>query len=203
MNGTIYLANDHVLTENFPVDSSVILVYQSTSGDVGFNSDVVGKKITESFLNGSWCICNDEPMKVTSNNTQKALNQATLSKKYGVFFHEASPDLLTCFQEITEYHKKLKVNKLKERMGKSIDNIEVPRVISYLNESDVNVEALASYCKSLCGFISIWPRYWGGLGEHFYIVKCCDDEVDSIVDNLCILHDCVKSIVDFSSIPIS
>lgn len=134
-------------------------------GRAGFNETELGRRLVFEVLRGGLYVGDDAVSVISENNLLVVLNEATKSK-YGVFIHGDGVDLIE--NEVGEYISRKKINITRMRRG--LDEIAVAEPGIY--KKFIRANDFGEKLKGALGYgnyLTIWPKYWGEWGEHFYV----------------------------------
>ena len=171
MKDTLYLSSQNTLAKYFDSDvSCYIAVFKSFSNELGFqNREGVGGYFANEFISGAAFITETRSDFVDDENSNGVMNDITRNK-YGFLLHETNDVFSKYASDFNHYLKKVKIVELKKRYGRSVEEIGAPPHGFYLYYGDSeDLKRIYLHSTELCEFISIWPRYWNGYGQHFFL----------------------------------
>lgn len=147
------------------------------NGVLGFNEAEVGRRLVLGVLSGGLYVSDVAASVISENNLLAILGEATKSK-YGVFIHGDSVDMVE--DEVNNYISRKKINIARMRRGLAEISAAEPSIYQdFLRVSDFGKKLKGAL--EYGNYLTIWPKYWGGWGEHFYVYSAdVDDALSKI-----------------------
>jgi hypothetical protein len=156
----------------------VCLVYQGENHIGGLQSDNEGHNIRIKLVNSAIALSKNRIIIVTPENHLKMFGTITEPKCITLihYLNDAENQLLI----LNDFFKKNLI--FEHRISKGLEAIPptIPPLykdVMSCNTLQDTVNMLTKYCR----FISIWPAYWGVLGEHCFIAS---QNIEAVINTL-------------------
>lgn len=164
------------LVDELPGQKLMRVVYKGEG--YGFQETPHSQALLLRVLEGAMSIEDMHSEKICSENVNAVLSRVTKSK-YGIIAHQCSGLFNESIRMLPVYRSRLRRN-----MACNID-AGARKIIEDVFLSKGYVEGVNALLP-LCGFVTMWPKYWGEYGEHFFVVSNNLEQVEaSIRDVLC------------------
>ena len=110
------------------------------------------------------------------------------------------------FEEVPDYFRQLRQHELRQRYNKPSEAPEPPLIMRLVDARQrgwdaADWEKLPGYVADRCAFVTYWPEYDGGFGEHFYLFPCRDTAAISWLQALAQVLGCNFETVTEDQIP--
>jgi len=150
--------------------------------EYGFQSTPEGNNAVNKIIAGASSIEELFSEEITHSNAGAVLTRIS-KEKYGVLAHNKSDALKAVIGKLPSYRAKLQKRAAQIRLGRSPSDLpsDIYFDTLFLNSRlDEKVKILVDSCE----FISLWPKYWGEYGEHFFIAKNFPEKIKDYLENL-------------------
>ncbi|AXV81287.1 hypothetical protein [Ralstonia solanacearum] len=155
------------LDELSSVENIFLLTVIGDDGEFGFQQNEISKEFLSKMTMGACYLTISEAAVVDADNMSALMNRLTLGKRYGILMHGGTA-VHRVEREIATYLSKKKLDDLKRSKGMDVTSLPVPDIFSFFFDG-TSFQQMAERMLGVCDYLSIWPRYWGNLGEHCYV----------------------------------
>lgn len=164
------------LIDDLPSQETMRIVYKDE--EYGFQGTPHSQGLLFKILEGADSIEDMFSENINSKNANAIISRIT-KNKYGIVAHQCSDTLSELTRLLPAYRARTQRN-----MAYNFDSAQDTKknIIEsvFLGKS---YKEIIGALLPLCGFVTIWPKYWGEYGEHFFVISECMEKAELYIKN--------------------
>ncbi|MBU3058734.1 hypothetical protein [Pseudomonas indica] len=168
------------LVDDIPDQEVIRVIYRGK--DYGFQETPHSQALLLKVLEDAISIEDMSSESINSKNANTVISRVTQSK-YGVIAHQCSDTLNASIKLLPAYRFRMQRNMAYD-FGTDADASK--KIIENVFSSKSHGETIRALLP-LCSFVTIWPKYWGEYGEHFFVVsedlERAEAHIRNVLDN--------------------
>lgn len=152
------------LIDDIPDQDVIRVIYRGK--EHGFQETPHSQALLFKILEGAISIENMSAESINSGNANSVISRVTQSK-YGIIAHQCGDKLNASIKLLPACRFRVQRNMAYDFGPDADASRKIVEDVFLSKSHDKTIRALLP----LCGFVTIWPKYWGEYGEHFFVVS--------------------------------
>lgn len=150
--------------------------------EYGFQSTTNGHDILNNIVNNAFSIEELFSERLHPSNVGTVLSRIS-NEKYGILAHNKSEALGSMIEMLPSYLSAIKKSSLLQKLGRKPNTPPPPSIDFEKVFIQSSLEEKTEALLNICEFITIWPKYWGGYGEHFFVATKFPEKIKEFLKN--------------------